>query len=566
MRLLDWLVLGISLIGIVVYGVWRGGSARSGRDYLLAGREMRWRTVLLSMMATQASAITFLSTPGQAYSDGMRFVQFYLGLPLAMIVLAAVAVPLYHRLDVYTAYEFLERRLDGKTRLLAAALFLVQRGLAAGLTIFAPSLILSVALGWDLFVTNLLTGGLVVVYTTLGGTRAVSRTQSVQMGIIVAGLAAAFAVVVLSLPTDVGLIDALRVAGKAGKLNAIDLSFDLNNRYTLWSGLLGGFFLQLSYFGTDQSQVQRYLTARSETESRLALLANGIVKVPMQFVILLLGAVVFAFYQFHGPPLFFNPVAVEQARGSSAAGEFEALEARYVALLVQREGSARALVAATRSGDAAAVEVATEAYRSASSAAEEVRRRGIDVIRQAAPGTNPSDTNYVFLRFVIDHLPVGLVGLVLAMVFAASMSSTASELNALASTSVVDVYRRLLRKDASEPETVMVGKLATLLWGALAIGFAEYASRLGSLVEAVNILGSLFYGTILGIFLLAFFIRVSGTAAFAAAIVSEVGVIGCFVFTGISFLWYNVLGCLGVVVMAVAIDVARRRVPAVRKA
>ncbi len=554
MRPLDWAVLGASLAFIVVYGVWKGGRSKDTRDYILAGREMRWGAVLLSMMATQASAITFLSTPGQAYTDGMRFVQFYLGLPLAMIVLSVTAVPLYHRLDVFTAYEFLERRHDLKTRSLAAFLFLVQRGLAAGLTIFAPALILSVSLGWDLGLTNLLIGGLVIVYTTLGGTRAVGRTQTQQMVIILTGMIAAFVVLLHALPDGVGFLDALRVAGKAGKLKAIDPSVSLDDRYTLWSGLLGGFFLQLSYFGTDQSQVQRYLTGRSVAHSRLALLANGVVKVPMQFAILLLGATVFAFYQFTPPPVFFDPVAREHTLASSHGAAFAALEARYREASEARAGRALGLVAALRTGDDAAVREATGAYRAAAGAADAVRARAVDVIREADPAANPSDTNYVFLGFVLHNLPAGLVGLVLAAVFAASMSSTAAELNALASTTVVDVYRRLVRPGASERHYVLAGKAATVFWGVFAVAFAQYAARLGSLIEAVNILGSLFYGTILGIFLLAFLFRVSGTAAFIAALGAEAGVIACFLLTGISFLWYNALGCLGVVALALALD------------
>lgn len=548
MSWIDWSVLVASLAFIVGWGLLKRGSADDTRGYLLAGREMRWGTVLLSMMATQASAITFLSTPGQAYADGMRFVQFYLGLPLAMIVLSVTAVPLYHRLNVYTAYEFLERRHDVKTRSLAAFLFLIQRGLATGLTIFAPALILSVGLGWDIGLTCRLIGVLVIIYTAVGGTRAVSRTQNLQMLVIFLGLVAAFVVVITSLPEGIGVVDALRVAGKAGRLETIDFSFDLNNRYTVWTGLLGGFFLQLSYFGTDQSQVQRYLTGRSSADSRFALLANGIVKIPMQFVILLLGVLVFAFYQFHAPPVFFDPVATEQVRESGRGAEFEQLEAEYATRIAARERSAVELVEALRGGDPAATETATGSFRAASEAATRVRERAVDTIRQIDPDANPSDTNHVFLRFVVDNLPVGLVGLILAMVFAASMSSTAAELNALASTTVVDVYRRLVRPHASERHYVLAGRVATVFWGAFAVAFAEYAARLGSLIEAVNILGSLFYGTILGIFLLAFYLRrVRGTAAFVAALVAETVVIACFAFTDISFLWYNLLGCALVV-------------------
>jgi SSS family solute:Na+ symporter len=551
MSSLDWAVLASALALMVAYGVWRGGRSRDLRGFLLAGKEMRWGTVALSIMATQASAITFLSTPGQAYADGMRFVQFYLGLPIAMVVLSMTLVPLYHRLKIYTAYEYLETRFDLKTRALTAFLFLVQRGLAAGLTIFAPSLILSVILGWDLRVTILVIGGLVIIYTTSGGTRAVSRTQVLQAAVILLGMGAAFVALVASLPADVSFLDALRVAGKAGKLNAIDPTFSLTNRYTLWSGLIGGAFLQLSYFGTDQSQVQRYLAGQSVTHSRLGLLFNGVIKVPMQFAILLLGATVFAFYEFAAPPIFFNPVQTAKARSSVDGGRFADLEQRYREAVGVREGRARELLRALRSADAGAQADAEQAFGAASVEAEAVRKQAVALMRANDASADPSDTNYVFLGFVVKYLPAGLVGLVLAAVFAASMSASSAELNALASTTVVDVYRRLLDPGAGEGRSVLVSRLATVFWGVFAIAFAQQASRLGSLVEAVNILGSLFYGTILGIFLTGFFVRrVSGTAVFAAAIVAEAAVLACYLFTPISFLWYNVLGCLAVILLA----------------
>jgi SSS family solute:Na+ symporter len=555
MSQIDWTVLASALALMVVYGVWRGGHSRDLRGFLLAGKEMRWGTVALSIMATQASAITFLSTPGQAYADGMRFVQFYLGLPIAMVVLSVTAVPLYYRLKVYTAYEFLEGRFDLKTRALTAFLFLIQRGLAAGLTIFAPSLILSVILGWDLRVTILVIGGLVIVYTTTGGTRAVSRTQVLQAAIILVGMVAAFVVLVASLPADVSFLDALRVAGKAGRLNAIDPSFSLTNRYTLWSGLIGGAFLQLSYFGTDQSQVQRYLAGQSVTQSRLGLLFNGMAKVPMQFAILLLGVTVFAFYQFVAPPIFFNPVQAARARSSADGSRFTALEQRYREAVGVRGQRAREMLRSLKGGDAQAQAAAQQAFGVAGAAAEAVRTRAVALMRANDRDADSSDTNYVFLGFVVKYLPAGLVGLVLAAVFAASMSASSAELNALASATVVDVYRRLLDPEAGERRSVLVSRLATVFWGVFAIAFAQQASRLGSLVEAVNILGSLFYGTILGIFLAGFYVRrVSGTAVFAAAIVAEAAVLACYVFTPISFLWYNVLGCLAVLVFALVFE------------
>ncbi|HVN74896.1 MAG TPA: sodium:solute symporter [Thermoanaerobaculaceae bacterium] len=555
---LDWAVLATALAAMVAYGVWRGGRSRDTRAYLLAGKEMRWGTVAISIMATQASAITFLSTPGQAYTDGMRFVQFYLGVPIAMIVVSAAAVPLYHRLKVFTAYEYLESRFDLKTRALTAFLFLIQRGLAAGLTIFAPSLILSVILGWDTRVTVLVIGTAVVIYTTSGGARAVGRTQTLQAGIILAGLAAAFVAIVALLPADVSLLDALRVAGKAGRLRAVDPSFSLTDRYTLWSGLIGGTFLQMSYFGTDQSQVQRYLTGSSVTQSRLGLLFNGMVKVPMQFGILLVGATVFAFYQFAAPPVFFNPVETARVRASVHGGRFADVEARYVTAHGEQEARARDLASALRrhdGGEAGAV----AAYRAASARSGSLRAEAISLIRAADPKADPSDTNYVFLSFVVRNLPAGLVGLVLAMVFAASMSASSAELSALASTTLVDVYRRLLRPGEADRHYVLVSRLATVGWGAFAVLFAEYASRLGSLIEAVNILGSLFYGTILGVFLAGFYLkRVSGTAVFAAALAAEALVIACFAFTRISFLWYNVVGCVAVLAVAPLLEALAR--------
>lgn len=556
---LDWSVLAASLVGIVVYGLWRGRGNRDLGGYLLADRTVRWPVITLSIMATQASAITFLSTPGQGFADGMRFLQFYFGLPIAMVVLAATAVPIYHRLKVFTAYEYLERRFDAKTRTLAASLFLVQRGLAAGLTIYAPSLILSVLLGWNIYLTNLVTGALVVIYTASGGSKAVNHTQTLQMGVIFFGFGLALVYILSSLPAGVTLADAIVVAGKMGKLNVVDFSFDLQNRYNFWSGLIGGCFVAMSYFGTDQSQVGRYLTGRSIAESRIGLLANGIVKIPMQFVILFLGAMVFVFFLFSAPPVFFNPVEVERVRSSAHGAEFRQIEARYEEAAEARRARAVDYVEARRAGGTPAA-AAEQALREAESRAKGVRDEAISVIRKSDPQAQTSDTNYVFLSFVLRHLPAGIVGLVLAAIFAASMSSTSAELNALSSTTSVDFYKRFVERtpDRADPVTarrdVLVSKGATVFWGVFAIGFAEYASRLGSLIEAVNILGSLVYGTILGIFLVAFYLkRVRGTAVFAAALVSEAAVVACFLFTDISFLWYNVVGCLGVVALALVL-------------
>lgn len=552
---LDWAVLAGALAFVVLFGLWKSRASRTSAGYLLSNRDARWWTICLSIMATQASAITFLSTPGQAYADGMRFVQFYLGLPLAMVVLSVTVVPIYHRLKVTTAYEYLEGRFDLKTRTLAAFLFLVQRGLAVGLTIYAPALVLSVLLGWNIHLNLVLVGSLVMVYTVTGGTRAVSWAQSTQMVIIACGMLVAGVMVVRHLPSGVSFGDALHVAGGLGRLNAIDLKFDLANRYNLWSGLIGGFFLALSYFGTDQSQVQRYLTGSSVGQSRMALLANGLLKVPMQFLILLIGALVFVHYQFTAPPVFFNPGPVKQVLASADAGAFRSVEAEFKLASERRAGAARRFLETRGEPD-------RRALQAAEAAATEARGRAVALIRKHNPGANPSDTNYVFLSYVLASLPAGLVGLVLAAVFSASMSSMSAEINALGTTTVVDVWRRLLGSKEG-PRDVLVGRIATFAWGCFAIAFAEYASRLGSLVEAVNILGSLFYGTILGIFLVAFYLkRVQGGAAFWAALIAEALVLACFAFTRISFLWYNLIGCVLVVGISLFISyLPDRRTP-----
>jgi solute:Na+ symporter, SSS family len=556
---LDWMVLAGALTFFVLYGVVRGGRHKTVAGFLLADKQMRWGTVAISIMATQASAITFLSTPGQAYADGLRFVQFYFGLPLAMIVLSITAVPLYHRLKVYTAYEFLERRFDAKTRALAAGLFLLQRGLAVGLTIYAPSLILAVILGWDVRRVTWLIGALVVIYTTTGGTRAVSRTQALQFLVIWLGMAAAFATVLILMPADVSFVEALSLAGDAGRINAIDTHFDLTNRYNIWSGLLGGLFLQLAYFGTDQSQVQRYLSGQSIRQSRMGLLVNGLVKVPMQFVILFVGITVFAFYQFVAPPLFFNPVATARVRASAYGERFAAVESAHARAAAAQAVRARSLVHARRAGDRALEAAAVQALASARGETARLRQEGIDLIRASQPGASASDTNYVFLSFVVHRLPSGIIGLVLAAVFAASMSSSSAELNALASTTVVDVYRRFVRPAADDRHYVRVSRLATVMWTAFALLFAEWLARLGSLVEAVNILGSLFYGTILGIFLAAFYVRrATASAVFISAFVAESIVLACFWLTPISFLWYNVVGCCSVLLVSWLLGAARR--------
>ncbi len=550
MKGLDWGVLGASLLFIVGYGTWRSRKQKGLEGYLLAGRSQAWWTVAVSIMATQASAITFLSTPGQAFADGMRFVQFYFGLPVAMVILCVTVVPLFHRLKVYTAYEYLEGRFDAKTRTLTATLFLLQRGLACGLTIYAPALVLSVLLGWSIQVTTLLIGSLVVVYTATGGAKAVNETQTWQMAVILVAMGFALAALIRVLPEGVGFGDAVLVSGALGRMNAVETTFDLGDRYNLWSGLIGGAFLALSYFGTDQSQVQRYLTGRSVAQSRLGLLANGLVKVPMQFAILFVGAMVFAFYQFVVPPLWFNPVEARKAAEARGA-EMAALETAHVAAFDERRTEALRLVAAGRSGDEAAFAAAKESLRTAHQKSEAVKAKAATLVKEAVPKGEGKDTNYVFLRFVLEVLPTGVVGLVLAAIFAASMSSTAAELNALSTTSVVDVYRRYLGKEAPDAKLVRISKGLTVAWGAFAIVFAQYAGRLGTLVEAVNILGSFFYGTILGVFLTAFYLpRVKGGAAFWGALAGEAAVVGAWLLTDVSFLWLNALGCAVVVLVA----------------
>jgi SSS family solute:Na+ symporter len=553
MRSLDWIVLFAALAGIVAYGLWKGRRTRDLDDFLVAGRRQRWHHVALSIMATQASAITFLSTPGQAFTDGMRFVQFYLGLPVAIVILSVTAVPIYHRLKVYTAYEYLEGRFDLKTRTLAALLFLALRGLSTGVSVYAPSLILSVIMGWDIRVVILIIGASVMLYASLGGARAVDNANFLQFLIIMGGMIVAFVTLVRLLPADVSFVEATHVAGKLGRLNAIDFSFDIKNQYNFWSGLVGGCFLALSYFGTDQSQVQRYLTGASVAQSRLGLLFNGMVKIPMQFFILFIGAMVFAFYQFTQPPVFFNPVELEHARTGQHGAQFRSIESDYAATFESKRAAALGYIAALRAGDAARADAAAQDLKAAQDRANGVRAGAIEIVKEF--DAKPSDANYVFLTFVTRYLPAGVVGLVLAAVFLASMSSTASEWSALASTTIVDIQRRLVKRDAGDRYYFVSSKLATAFWGLFAVLFAQYAGHLGSLIEAVNRLGSLFYGTILGIFLLAFYFkRVGGTAAFVGAIIGESVVLYCFFFTQIAYLWFNVIGALAVIAAALAVN------------
>jgi Na+/proline symporter len=564
MRASDWIVLGLFLFFVAAYGVWKTRGKKDIQGYFLADKTTPWYAITISVMATQASAITFLSTPGQAYVDGMRFVQFYFGLPIAMIVLSITAVPIFHRLKVYTAYEFLEQRFDLKNRALGSILFLIQRGLAAGFTILAPALIISVILGWDFRLTIFMTGGLVIVYTASGGTEAVSKTHLLQMMIITVGMGAAFVMVFQRLPSDISFSNALHVAGKLGRLNVINFAFDWKDRYNFWSGLIGGAFVALSYFGTDQSQVQRYLTGRSIAQSRIGLLANGVLKVPMQFLILFIGAMIFVFYQFVTPPLFFNPVETAALKSSPYADAYASLEKDFARVSEEKQGQLRKMLEAMERGPAAAVDGAIKEVREARETELDLRREAVQLIKKRNPLAETNDTNFIFLSFVTRYLPAGLVGLILAAILSASMSASSAELNALASVTIVDIYRRMVRKNASDRHYLRASKAATIFWGFYAIAFAQFANHLGSLIEAVNILGSLFYGTILGIFFVAFYFkRIGGNATFIAALVAETTVLACYAFTEIPYLWFNVIGCLLLVLVAHVLNpfVRRRPVP-----
>ena len=550
MSLADWLVLVATIGSLIGYGVWKSRRDQTMDGYLLGNRSLSWYQVGLSVMATQASAITFLSVPGQAYTDGMRFVQFYFGLPLAMIVISVTFVPLFHRLKVYTAYEFLENRFDLRTRTLTSLLFLVPRFLSTGITIYAPSLILSTLLHWNIFWTNLFMGGLVIIYTTSGGVRAVAYTHVQQMLIVFVGMFLAGWMVVRLLPPEVGFTDTLRLAGKLGKLNAINWKFDVNDRYNVWSGLIGGFFLQLSYFGTDQSQVGRYISGESVGQSRLGLLMNGVLKIPMQFLILLVGALVFVFYQYHEPPLSFN--AAERVRVEQLPA-YTVLANEHRQLAMRKSREITELNAALKRGDSPATTAARDRVQLTDTRIQAGRNQVSELIKKE--GGDANDTNYIFLHFVINQLPVGLVGLLIAVIFVASMGSTASAINSLTSTFVIDIYRRILRPNASEQHYVRFSRGITVMWGVLCVMVAMFANRLGSLIEAVNILGSLFYGTILGIFLVAFYFKNLGTTAtFWAAVVAELLVLLFWKLDLMAFLWLTPVGCLLVIGLAWALQ------------
>jgi len=554
MNWLDWIVLFLTLILIVGYGIYQSRKDRTISSYLLADRSLPWYHITLSVMATQASAVTFLSAPGQAYTDGMRFVQFYFGLPLAMVVLCVTFIPKFHTLNLVTAYEFLEKRFDLRTRGFTSFLFLLQRGLSTGLSIYAPALILSSILGWDILYTNLLSGFGVLIYTVTGGARALSYTHLLQMGIVTLGMFLAGYMVVKMLPPEISFGDALHVAGKMGKTNAIDFTFDLSNRYNVWSGIIGGFFLQLSYFGTDQSQVGRYLTGSSIGQSRLGLAMNGLLKIPMQFLILLVGALVFAFYQFETPPLHFDKVPVGKIQESALAGEYEALEQKHLALQEQKRADVLRLNAALDNQQQSEIDALRSTLSQSEKELQQLRKEASDLLTRAT-GTTANDVNYIFLRFITDYLPAGLVGLLIAVILLACMGSVASAYQSLASTTIVDFYKRIFAKDKSEVHYVKASRWATILWGLFCMVVAQYASKFGSMIEAVNVLGSLFYGVILGIFLAAFYFRrIGARAVFWGAVLGEIFVVISYVKELTAFLWLNLIGCVLVILFAWIIE------------
>lgn len=558
---LDWLVLFLTLVSIVVYGIYKTRGKKSLETYL-KGNTANWWTIGLSIMATQASAITFLSTPGQAYEDGMRFIQFYFGLPVAMIIISVSFVPIYYKLKVYTAYEYLENRFDLKTRTLTALLFIIQRGLAAGITIYAPAIILSTLLGWNLTWTNLFIGVLVIGYTVSGGTEAVSITQKQQMAVMMGGMLLAGIMVIQLLP--ISLQEALQVAGKMDKLNVVNFEFDVADRYSFWSGMTAAVFLFLSYFGTDQSQVQRYLSGQTLTQSRIGLLMNGFLKIPMQFLILFIGVLVFVFYQFVTPPVHFNRVQTEALRQSEYGSDFALLENSYLANFDSSRQVYSQLLTSIDQEKVESTEKLTSTLKSLKDEQQEIREEVKALLVTQNPEAETRDTDYVFMRFVMDYLPKGVVGLLFAVIFAAAMSSSSSELNALGNTTTVDLYKRSVKKEGSESHYVISSKIFTAFWGLGAILFATYASLFENLIQAVNLLGSLFYGTILGIFVVGFFIKwIKGRAVFLGALFSQALILVVHFFNGdglfgihwnIGFLWYNVIGCLAVVLFGLILQ------------
>ena len=580
MALIDWIVLVGTIAGIIIYGIWKTRNVNTTQSYLQGDHDLKWWSIGLSIMATQASAITFLSTPGQAYEDGMGFAQFYFGLPLAMVILSVFVLPIYYKLKVYTAYEYLEGRFNLATRTFTAILFLISRGLAAGLTIFAPAIILSTILGWQLNLTILVLGAGVTLYTVSGGTKAVSVTQFHQMVIILVGMVIAALVLVFKLPENVSFTDAVRFAGSMDKLQVVDFSWDLSNRYTFWSGMIGGVFLFLSYFGTDQSQVQRYLSGKTLTESRLGLMFNGLLKVPMQFLILFVGVLVFVFFQFNKSPLHFNEGNINAIKTNDTyALQYEALNKEHEILFARKKEVINTYIGQLKSENEAVIATSKGEVKNLMKEEKELRERAATLIKKAQPSASTKDTDYVFITFIRDCLPVGIVGLLLAVIFSASMSSTSSELNSLATTTVIDIYKRSFVKEQTDQHYLFVSKAFTLLWGGIAVLFAFSARLFENLIQAVNIVGSLFYGTILGIFLVGFFLKsVKGNAVFWSAILTELLILVIFylnetgtpislggreIVVSIGYLWLNLIGCT--LVMIISLILNKILVPASNK-
>ncbi|GHN03035.1 hypothetical protein WSM22_45240 [Cytophagales bacterium WSM2-2] len=558
MNWIDWLVLFGALISIVLYGAWKSRGTKNMESFLKGDQQLKWWMVGISIMATQASAVTFLSTPGQAIEDGMRFIQFYFGLPLAMVIISVTMLPIYYRLKVYTAYEYLETRFDLKTRTLAAILFLILRGLSVGITLFAPSLVLSTVLGWNIFFTTLLIGFLVIIYSVAGGSNAVNITQRQQMAVIMGGMILAGIVAFTLLPENISFGKTVRIAGELGKLNIVTTNFSLSDRFNIWSGLFASTFLFLSYFGTDQSQVSRYLGGKSLTESRMGLIFNGLLKIPMQFLILFIGILVFVFYQFSQPPVFHNQVLLNQARQSGQAAEIKALEKDFTNIFTAKQKSIDRLVEGIETDNASQITEAKAEYKTFKNREDSIRVRTKSVISSAVPGAKTQDRDYIFLNFVLTHLPHGIVGLLLAVMFSAAMSSMASELNALASTTTVDIYKRVFKPEASPAHYLNSSKFFTILWALIAMTFAALANFAENLIQFVNIIGSLFYGTILGIFLVAFYFKkVKSNAVFWAAVLGEASVLICykFYYDEIAFLYYNIIGCVIVVLVSLILQI-----------
>ena len=553
MQLLDWIILCSTLLLIVAYGTLKTRGAKNSVEYIKGGNEAKWWTVGLSVMATQASAITFLSTPGQAFNDGMGFVQFYFGLPIAIIIICMVFIPIYHKLKVFTAYEYLESRFDLKTRTLTSVLFLIQRSLAAGITIFAPAIILSSVLGWDLTTLNIIIGLLVIIYTVSGGTKAVNYTQKYQMGVIFTGLIITFLIIIYSLPENVTFGKAIELAGANDKMKILDFSFDLENRYTVWSGILGGTFLMLSYFGTDQSQVQRYLSGKSLKEMQMGMIFNGILKIPMQFFILFIGVMVFIFYQFNPSPLNFNPQAEITISSSEKANEYSKLEKSLDNVYFLKSKATNDFLD-NKNKAKSLLEI-----KKLNQKEKEIRDKAKKIINEVSNNSinriESNDKDYVFISFILNNLPKGLIGLLIAVILSAAMSSTASELNALATTTTIDLYNRNKKEKSSEIETVNTTKIFTVFWGLFAIGIACVAYLADNLIQLVNIIGSLFYGNVLGIFLIAFFIKyIKSNAVFYGAIITQLIVLSVWYNDYMPYLWLNVLGVFTVVIVSYLIQ------------